>query len=172
MATTEETKKPATTRKSDAPEEMARNQRIVVLAAGDALCFLIFAAIGRGSHGEATGVGAIPQIVVTALPFAAGWFLVSPFLGAFRGDIVTQPRAMALRTTLAWLSGWPVALALRGIFVDHRVPPFSFATIVLFFNLGLLLIWRWPFAINNSLKKRNGGNNTSRVRASSHKGRS
>jgi len=44
-------------------------------------------------------------------------------------------------------------MALRGIFVDHAVPPISFALITLIFNTFILLIWRWPFALNNSIKK-------------------
>ena len=72
------------------PQEETR-VRIVSLVVGDALCFIIFAAIGRGNHGEATGLAAIPQIVVTALPFLTGWFLVAPFVGAFRQGCDGQP---------------------------------------------------------------------------------
>src|SRR5579863_3227769 len=75
--------------------------RIVSLVVGDALIFLIFAAIGRSSHKESSNLW---QIVLTALPFAAGWFLVSPFIGAFRRNIDVQPRTMSLRTALAWLA--------------------------------------------------------------------
>ena len=127
-----------------------------MLVIGDVLCFLIFVAFGRSSHGESSRFAAIPQIILTALPFIAGWFLVSPFVGAFRHEIMTQPKAMAIRTSIAWLLAWPVAMLLRGIFVDHGVPPLSFAIIVLVFNMPLLLIWRWPFALNNSLRQRRG----------------
>ena len=30
----------------------------------------------------------------------------------------------------------------------------AFAIVALIFNAGLLLIWRWPFALNNDLRKR------------------
>ncbi len=73
--------------------------------------------------------------------------------GAYRRELTAQPRKMAIRTVLAWLLSWPVAMALRGIFVDHAVPPISFALITLIFNTFILLIWRWPFALNNSIKK-------------------
>ena len=144
MATTEETK---------APPEMSNTRRIATLVVGDALTFLIFAAIGRSSHGEATGLAAIPQIALTAAPFAAAWFIVAPFAGAYRRELTAQPRKMAIRTILAWVLSWPVAMALRGIFVDHAVPPISFALITLIFNTFILLLWRWPFALNNSIKK-------------------
>ena len=154
MPTTEETNEPAT-KKTSVRKEMPYNQVVITLVIGDALCFLIFAAIGRGSHGEATGIAAIPQVIVTALPFAAGWFLVSPFMGAFRRDVAAQPRTMAIHVALAWVPSWLVAMVLRGIFVDHGVPPVSFALVVLLFNLAILLAWRWLFAlINTAMRKR------------------
>ncbi len=154
MPTTEEMNKPSATKKVRARKEIPYKQAVIILVIGDLLCFLIFAALGRNTHGEASGFAAIPQIILTALPFIAGWFLVSPFVGAFRHKILSQPLAMAIRTALAWLIAWPVAMLLRGIFVDHGVPPLSFAMVVLLFNMLLLLIWRWPFALNNSLRKR------------------
>jgi len=153
VPTTEETNKPVTEKKARARKEMPYKQAVIILVIGDLLCFLIFAALGRDTHGETSGFAAIPQIIKTALPFAAGWFLVSPFVGAFRHKILAQPRAMVMRTVLAWLLSWPVAMILRGIFVDHGIPPFSFAFVVLLFNTVLLLVWRWPFALNNSMRK-------------------
>src|SRR5690348_1255746 len=150
----EETNRPVTEKKVRDRKEIPYNQAVIMLVIGDLICFLIFAALGRNTHGEASGFAAIPQIIITALPFAAGWFLVSPFVGAFRHKILTQPRAMVMRTALAWLLAWPFAMLLRGIFVDHGIPPLSFAIVVLLFNMLLLLIWRWPFALNNSMRKR------------------
>jgi hypothetical protein len=120
------------------------------------ICFLIFAALGRNTHGESSGFAAIPQIIVTAIPFAAGWFLISPFVGAFRQKLLAQPRSMAMRTALAWLLAWPVAMLLRRIFVNDGISPLSFAIfaiIVLLFNMLLLLLWRWSFALYNSRRK-------------------
>ncbi len=154
MPTTEETNLPVKEKKVKPPREIPYKRAVIMLVIGDLLCFLIFVAFGRSSHGEASGFAAIPQIITTALPFIAGWFLVSPFVGAFRHKIVAQPKAMVIRTALSWLLAWPVAMLLRGIFVDHGVPPLSFAIVVLLFNMLLLLIWRWPFALNNSLRKR------------------
>src|SRR5437868_10694757 len=141
------------TQETKAPPKTSNVRRISTLVVGDALAFLVFAAIGRSSHGEAAGLAAIPQIVLTAVPFAAAWFIIAPFAGAYRRELTAQPRKMAIRTVLAWLLSWPVAMALRGIFVDHAVPPISFALITLIFNTFILLIWRWPFALNNSIKK-------------------
>ncbi len=154
MSTTEETNVQVTEKKVKPTKEIPYKQAVILLVIGDVICFLIFVALGRSSHREASGFAAIPQIIVTALPFLAGWFLISPFVGAFRHKIMAQPRSMVIRTVVAWLLAWPVAMLLRGIFVDHGVPPLSFAIIVLVFNMLLLLLWRWPFALNNSLRKR------------------
>ena len=154
MTTTEETNVPVTEKKVKPSREIPYKRAVILLVIGDLLCFLIFVALGRNSHGEASGFAAIPQIILTALPFVAGWFLVSPLVGAFRHKILSQPRAMVIRTALAWLLSWPVAMLLRGIFYDHGIPPLSFAIIVLLFNMLLLLVWRWPFALNNSMRKR------------------
>ncbi len=156
MSTTEETNIPVAGNKDKPIKEIPYKRAVIFLVIGDILCFLIFVALGRSSHREASGFAAIPQIIVTALPFLAGWFLVSPFVGAFRHKVVAQPKAMVIRTAIAWLLAWPVAILFRGIFVDHGVPPLSFASIVLVFNMILLLIWRWPFALNNSLRQRRG----------------
>jgi hypothetical protein len=153
VSTTEETNAPVTEKEVKPAREIPYRRAVILLVAGDLLCFLIFVALGRGSHGEASGFAAIPQVIVTALPFIAGWFLVSPFVGAFRHKIIAQPRSMVIRTAVAWLLAWPVALLLRGIFVDHGVPPLSFAIVVLLFNMLLLLIWRWPFALNNKMRR-------------------
>jgi len=127
---------------------------VPILAIGDALVFLAFSALGSTSHGKVSGLAAIPQIVVIALPFALGWFLVAPWLGAYRRELAANPRKMAGRTLLAWVCSWPVAMAAWGIFVGHGIPPLSFATVTLLFNAVLLLVWRWPYAMNNENRNR------------------
>ena len=157
MSTTEDTRNSATVEKSSASDPVKKggsiSRRIAVLVSGDALAFLAFAAIGRGSHGE-TGLAAIPQVILTALPFAIGWFIVAPFVGVYRGELMENPRKMAARTLSGWVLSWPVAMALRGIFVDHAVPPWTFALIALVVNAVFLLIWRWPYALNNRLRSK------------------
>jgi Protein of unknown function (DUF3054) len=116
--------------------------RIALLVIGDALVFIIFAVIGMRSHKVSLTV---PSVLQTAAPFAIGWFLVSPFAGAFRRKTTSQPSKMSLRTALAWLIAWPVGLLLRGI-IDHEIPPLSFAIVTLITNTLFLQLWRVPFA--------------------------
>nr|HET6904432.1 DUF3054 domain-containing protein [Ktedonobacteraceae bacterium] len=127
MSITEKNAEVETSNANKERDSRGNTLRIVSLAVGDAVCFFIFAAIGRGSHGETTGLAAIPQITMTALPFLTGWFLVAPFVGAFRRDVMANPRKMASRTLLSWVLAWPVSMAIRGIFVDHGIPPLTFA---------------------------------------------
>ncbi len=130
----------------------ARNvgwQRTAILVVGDIVVFLVFAIIGRRSHNEGSN---ILGPVITALPFAAAWFLVAPFVGAFKRGLERNTCKFALRTFLAWLAAWPVAMLLRGVFVDKGVPPWTFALITLISNTILLQIWRVPFSL--SFRKR------------------
>ena len=119
---------------------------IVVLAVGDAASFLVFAGVGRQSHNEASGLGALGYVASTALPFALGWFLVSPFAGAFKRALIGDPLRMLKRTELAWLCAWPVTLVLRwALAADHQMP-LSFAIVILISNAVFLGIWRTAFA--------------------------
>jgi hypothetical protein len=135
---------------------MSNKMRVTSLVVGDILCFLIFVSLGSNAHGK--GVNILYSLWLS-LPFLAAWFLVSPFVGAYRADVATQPLKMVLRTMLCWLATWPVAMFFRWLLVE-RVNPvapgsfLSFSTVVLIVNCLLLLIWRWPFTLNNSLRKR------------------
>lgn len=121
--------------------------RVTALVVGDVASFLLFAAVGRRTHDEASGIAAIWQIAETALPFALGWFMVSPFLGVFRRRATSGPWRMLARTELAWLIAWPVTLLLRwAIAPDHNVPV-SFAIVILLANALFLGIWRAAFAV-------------------------
>src|SRR5712692_1974130 len=143
MPTQGETNQPATRRKYASSKEMPYRQAVISLAIGDVMVFLIFVIIGDTSHGKLSGLASILHIILVALPFIAGWFIVSPFMGMFRRDILTQPRAMAIRTIWAWIPSWVIAMLLLGIFQYHAVPPTPFMIVALVFNLTILEIWRW-----------------------------
>jgi hypothetical protein len=149
-----EAEKPDTGKKYARTKEMSYRQALISLVIGDVMVFIIFVIIGDTSHGQLNGLASVPQIVLIALPFIAGWFIVSPFIGMFRRDIFTQPRAMAIRTIWAWIPAWVIAMLLLGIFQYHAVPPTPFMIVALVFNLTILEIWRWPFAVNNAARKR------------------
>ena len=137
------------------PEDRKEAQRLWTVALGDVLVFLIFAVIGRRSHGEAAGLTSALQVVWTALPFLLAWFVISPFVGAFRRELMTEPKKMARRVVLAWVASWPIALFLHFVF-EREVPSastvFSFGLVTLIVNSIFLLIWRVPFAMANRAK--------------------
>jgi hypothetical protein len=120
-------------------------RRIIVLAAGDTVAFNAVTAIGLLSHGELTGMAALAEIVTIATPFALGWFAVAPLLGAFRGDVVAQPRHMLSRTALAWLVALPIGLLLWSLVRQKSVQP-AFAIVTFITNLIVLGGWRGVFA--------------------------
>lgn len=120
--------------------------RTAILVAGDALSFLVFAASGRQQHGEASGFAALAQIAQTAWPFALGWFVVAPWLGAYRERLTTGVLNMLKRTELAWVCAWPVVLLSRwALGPDHQMP-LSFALVILVSNAIFLGVWRSVFA--------------------------
>ncbi len=154
MPAKNETDQPPSTRKRVYPAERPYRQSVILLVIGDVLCFLIFSVLGTTSHKEVSGLASIPYIVLVALPFIAGWFLVAPFMGLFKPELMAAPRAMATRTALAWIPAWVISMILRGIFFDHGIPATAFMLIALVFNIAILEVWRWPFALNNLARKR------------------
>lgn len=126
--------------------------RVLVLIMGDALSFVIFAAMGLRSHQEGQGLG---DVLATAYPFALAWFLVAPFLGAYRRRATDRGPARALASAeLAWLGAYPAALLARwALGPDHKMP-FSFAVVILLANAILLGAWRTLFAFIRSYSKR------------------
>ncbi len=130
----------------------ARLWRLAGLVVGDACVFLIFAAVGRSSHHEASGLAAFGLVVQTAVPFALGWFIVAPFLGVYRESVTSKVRPMLGHTALGWLCAWPVAMVLRWLFTLNE-PALSlgswatFSTVVLVTNMLFLNVWRGLFAL-------------------------
>jgi hypothetical protein len=133
---------------SDHPRQISAApelRRTAALAVGDALAFMLFAAIGRASHGEASGLNAILQVAETAAPFMVGWFVIAPFAGAYAPAISSRPRSMLGRVALAWLIAWPIGLVLRAVIRSTSIAP-TFAVITLVTVLLILLGWRGAFA--------------------------
>lgn len=129
--------------------------RLIALIVGDAISFLVFVIVGRTNHGETTGFGAILSIVGTALPFALAWFVVAPFLGAFRSDVTASLSTMLRRTEFAWLCTWPLAVLIRFIVdrfnaVQLEASFLAFAVVVLVTNAVFLGLWRGAFAFITS----------------------
>ncbi len=112
------------------------------LLIGDALAILLFAALGRVSHGMELAPAAV---VATAFPFWAAWFGVGFWLRALREEAVHAPFSAWKKAALTWLLAWPIALQLR-VLLTGRPAPFSFAANVFAINLLFLSGWRTIYA--------------------------
>lgn len=112
-----------------------------LLIVGDIFSFLLFSAIGRSSHGEAAGIGALLEVLKTAAPFMIGWFVVAPFTGALKQELFQQPSALLKRTFLSLIVALPIGFALRALFLQRGIPA-SFAIVASIANLVLMLGWR------------------------------
>lgn len=132
------------------PRQGSEFFRVANLAIGDLLAFLIFTVIGMNSHSEGINLS---RVLLTVWPFLVGWYIVAPFLGAYRRDVTTQTRKMSLRTFLAWIPAWAIAMVLRGISTDHGVPPPTFMLIAFLVNAFFLQLWRVPYAWSKSMKR-------------------
>lgn len=122
------------------PESRGKTWLVPLAMIGDAIVFLIFAGIGRASHGEAVASAAV-RTIGTALPFLAGWFVAAATWRAYAAETLHSYRAGLTRVLVTWISGAIIALAIRS-FLEHRLVPATFAGIAFGFNLVLLLLWR------------------------------
>jgi|HigsolmetaAR202D_1030399.scaffolds.fasta_scaffold00025_33 hypothetical protein len=123
------------------PLAQSTNKITPLLIIGDICSFLLFSAIGRSSHGEAAGFDAFFEVVKTAAPFMIGWFVVAPFSGALKQELLEQPSALVKRTLLTLVIALPIGFALRALFLQRGIP-LSFAIVASISNLILMLGWR------------------------------
>jgi len=77
------------------------------------VALMVFAAIGRGSHGEAAGLGAIGEVAQTAAPFVIGWLITAPWLGAFSPQATGTPLKMLRTTAISWCAAVVAGSLLR-----------------------------------------------------------
>ena len=110
---------------------------VPIAALGDLAVFGIFVFAGRAEH------GIIQEAAFwrTALPFAAVWFLLSPWLGAFRASTLTSVKASAWRIPLIWLLCGVIAVVLRAWLTD-RTFQLVFAIVAIGVQGVMLLGWR------------------------------
>ncbi|EKX46684.1 hypothetical protein GUITHDRAFT_152288 [Guillardia theta CCMP2712] len=105
-----------------------------VMLLGDVAVFLVFAAIGRGSHGSSDG-----NVLLTAAPFILPWFALSPALGAYRR---VSSRIDAVKGVIpAAALAAPAGCALRGALQDH-MPALPFWIISLASISVIMSAWR------------------------------
>ena len=110
---------------------------ILIAALGDLAVFAFFVFAGRAEH----GIVQEAAFWRTALPFAAVWFALSPWLGAFRTSTLTSARASAWRIPLIWLLCGVIAVVLR-VWLTDRTFQLTFALVAIGVQAVMLLGWR------------------------------
>ena len=112
------------------------------LAITDLAALLTFSSVGRSNHGEDLDIF---SILVTALPFVAAWFTVSPFAGAYsRAATASRGLAIPKGILLGWATALPLALGLRGL-LKSAVPPTPFIIVSLVATFSLLSVYRLAY---------------------------
>ncbi|KAJ0981837.1 hypothetical protein J5N97_010092 [Dioscorea zingiberensis] len=148
--------------KPSGPSKLLSWVQVGILAGGDVLCLLLFAAFGRFNHG-------LPVVDLetarTADPFVAGWLLSAYFLGAFGDDGkgVNGPAKAIVAAAKSWAVGIPLGLAIRATTSGH-IPPTPFILVTMG-STGILLIG-WRALVCNFLPKIQGQRNDAYRRGS------
>ncbi len=124
----------------------ASGRRTLQLVGGDGLAFLIFAAIGRMSHGGISSPADLFSVVEIAAPFAVAWYVIAPFAGLYRPEIAQTPAAALTRTPAAWLAALPLGILGRMLLRREDVPAITFWVITFVTVLLILLAWRGSYA--------------------------
>lgn len=119
----------------------------ILLAVGDALVLLAFAAIGRASHSLTAG-NPLVATIVTASPFLAAWAVVAPLMYVYgRGArALASPGRWLAHTALAWLIAGPLGLALR-LVLFRRPFILTFALVTMATVWLMMLVWRGVYRL-------------------------
>ncbi|MEU0497350.1 DUF3054 domain-containing protein [Mycobacterium sp. NPDC006124] len=110
----------------------ADRRAVATAAAADALCVLVFCAIGRRSHAEGITVAGVAE---TAWPFLAGTAVGWSITRAWR-----RPTTLAPTGVVIWLGTVIVGMALRK--ATSAGTAFSFVVVASLSTAILLLGWR------------------------------
>ncbi|XP_054797728.1 uncharacterized protein LOC129302875 [Prosopis cineraria] len=125
------------------PSNPARFQkwgRVALFAGGDVMALILFAAIGRLSHGLSTFD---VETLKTADPFIAGWFLSAYFLGGYGED----GRGMnglskgVIASAKSWALGIPIGIVIRAATTGH-FPNYGFILVSMGSTAVLLTTFR------------------------------
>ena len=110
-----------------------------MLYAGDTLSIAALTILGFATHGEAD-VSFVPRMLALYVPLSIAWFLLSPALGLFQREIISNPKQL-WRPALAALFAAPLAAILRGFILNAPVIPIFAAVLAGTSALGMVL-WR------------------------------
>lgn len=118
----------------------------IILILGDLLALGVITLIGFATHGE-MGLPYLPRMVAAFFPISAAWFLLAPWFGLFRNEIVRDARHL-WRPALVLCFAGPLAALLRGIILASPVIPIFVVVLSLTSALGLI-VWRALYYLLN-----------------------
>ena len=123
---------------------MISNRNILIL--GDILAILLITFIGFAAHSELDKVF-ITRMSALFFPLLIVWFLLSPWLGLFQTEIISNPKQL-WRSALGMLFAAPLATVLRGLILNAPIIPIFVVVLITTSAFGML-IWRGIYFLLN-----------------------
>ena len=123
---------------------MINNRNILII--GDILAILLITLLGFATHGE-LDASFITRMSALFFPLLITWFLLSPWLGLFQSEIISNPKQL-WRPASAMLFAAPLAAVLRGIILNAPIIPI-FAVVLGATSAFGMVIWRGLFFLLN-----------------------
>lgn len=110
-----------------------------ILILGDILALAVITLIGFANHNELLTFP-VGRVLASFLPLLVGWFLIAPWLGLFKAEIISNPRQL-WRPVLAMLLAAPLTGLLRAVMLNSVVIPLFVMILGGSAALGML-VWR------------------------------
>jgi Protein of unknown function (DUF3054) len=130
-----------------------KSPRFLWLLVGDIVTLGLVTIFGFATHGTLGSAGV--RILSTFLPVVMSWFLVAPFLGAYRLEWVVNWRQL-WRPFWAMVLAAPFAAWMRAVWLENVVIPI-FVVVLGGISAIAILIWRLIYwMILTRLDKSNG----------------
>ena len=123
---------------------MINNRNILIL--GDIFAILLITLSGFATHGE-LNTSLITRMSALFFPLIIAWFLLSPWLGLFQTEIISNPRQL-WRPALAMLFAAPLAAVLRGLILNAPIIPIFVVVLAATSAFGMVL-WRGIYFLLN-----------------------
>ena len=110
-----------------------------VLIIGDIIAITLVTLIGFATHGE-LDTSFISRMSALFFPLVIAWFLLSPWLGLFQPEIISNPKQL-WRPVLAMIFAAPLAAMLRGLILNAAIIPIFVVVLGATSAFGMVL-WR------------------------------
>ena len=126
---------------------------IYLLMLGDIITLGLVTVYGFASHNVLGTAGW--RMLTTYLPLLVAWFLISPHLGVYQPERLSNPRQL-WRPFWAMVLAGPFAAWIRGAWLDMPIQPL-FVVIIGGVSASAILVWRlFYYLVFNYLRRKNG----------------